>query len=119
MNSNQADGSVGTVVKEVSIALSGVSSAAAAGSVSIAERVLAVSGVIAYGSVGDVIAVYWKPIPDDQNPDWTNIGNSQAPGWSEVGDTQTATWQNISNPQTPGWGDVSDEQTPAWEEVVT
>jgi hypothetical protein len=97
MNSNQADGSVGTVVKEVSIALTGVSTDAAVGSVSIAARSLALTGVNATGSVGSVIAVYWKIIDD----------------------TQTPSWQNISNPQTPGWGDVSDVQTPAWEEVVT
>jgi hypothetical protein len=64
---------------------------------SVADRILALTGVNATGSVGDVIAVYWKPIDD----------------------TQTPSWQNISNPQTPGWGDVSDIQTPAWEEVVT
>jgi hypothetical protein len=64
---------------------------------SVAARILALTGVSATGSVGDVIAVYWKPIDD----------------------TQTASWQNISNPQTPGWSGISDEQTPAWEEVVT
>jgi hypothetical protein len=61
------------------------------------NQLVALAGVNATGSVGDVIAVYWKIIDD----------------------TQTPSWQNISNPQTPGWGDVSDAQTPAWEEVVT
>jgi len=65
--------------------------------VSVAERTLALTGVNAIGSVGDVIAVYWKIIDD----------------------TQTPSWQNISNPQTPGWSDVSNEQTVTWEEVVT
>jgi hypothetical protein len=64
---------------------------------SVAARSLALTGVSATGSVGNVIAVYWKTIDD----------------------TQTPSWQNISNPQTPGWGDVSDAQTPAWAEVVT
>jgi hypothetical protein len=114
-----ATASVGSVVQEVSIALSGVNASGSVGTMSIAARVLALTGVNATGSVGDVIAVYWKPIPDDQNPDWTNIGNSQTPGWVNVGDTQTPSWQNISNPQTPNWGNVSDEQTADWEAVVT
>jgi hypothetical protein len=45
MNSNQADGSVGTVVKEVSIALTGVSANAAVGTMSMAARTFALTGV--------------------------------------------------------------------------
>jgi hypothetical protein len=74
-----------------------VSAAGAVGTVSVAARTLALTGVSATGAVGNVIAVYWKPIDD----------------------TQVASWQNISNPQTPSWTNVSDVQNPAWEEVVT
>jgi hypothetical protein len=63
----------------------------------IAERFLALTGVAATGAVGDVLAVYWKPIDD-----------------SEI-----ANWQNISNSQTPAWTTVTTAQTPEWEEIVT
>jgi hypothetical protein len=63
----------------------------------IADRILALTGVSAKGATGDVIAVYWKLIDD----------------------SQTANWQNIGNSQTPTWGVIETAQTPAWEEVVT
>jgi hypothetical protein len=64
---------------------------------SIAARILALTGVSATGSTGDVTAVYWKLIDD----------------------SQTANWQNIGNSQTPAWGTVETAQTPNWVEIVT
>jgi hypothetical protein len=58
---------------------------------------LELTGNAASGAVGDVIAVYWKPIDDNQ----------------------TASWQNLSNGQTPSWAGVDTNETALWEEVVT
>jgi hypothetical protein len=95
--SNQADGAVGSVTADRSVALTGVGGSGAVGTMTIADRILALTGVSAKGATGDVIAVYWKLIDD----------------------SQTANWQNIGNSQTPTWGVIETAQTPAWEEVVT
>jgi hypothetical protein len=95
LNSNQAEGEVGSVSSERVIALTGNVSTAAAGTVGVGARTLGITGNQAQGSVGSLIAVYWKIIDDNQ----------------------TANWQNISNPQTPGWVLINDEQTPSWEEI--
>jgi hypothetical protein len=88
---------VGSVSADRSIALTGVASSAAVGSMALGPRVLSLTGNLASGYVGDVIAVYWKLIDD----------------------SETANWQNITNSQTPGWSTVSTVQTPEWEEIVT
>jgi hypothetical protein len=74
-----------------------VASSAAVGSVTLAPRLLSLTGDLASGFTGDVIAVYWKLIDD----------------------SESANWQNITNSQTPTWSTVATEQTPEWEEIVT
>jgi hypothetical protein len=76
--------------------ISGVSASGAVDSVEVAERVLALTGVAAAGSVGEIIAVYWKPIDDNQDPNWQNINDAQSPGWAQVGTTQSPDWQQIA-----------------------
>jgi hypothetical protein len=50
----------------------------------VAERILALTGVAANGAVGDVIAVYWKVIDDSETANWQNVSNSQTPTWTTV-----------------------------------
>jgi hypothetical protein len=92
-----ATGSVGTVTQGLSIALSGVASAGAVGSVGLGPRSFALTGNYAQGDVGVVIAVYWKLIDDMQVANWQNIGSGQTPGWSTIADTQTPGWALIDN----------------------
>jgi hypothetical protein len=97
LNSNQADGAVGSVSVERVIALTGNASSASVGSMSKGPRTIALTGDQALGTTGTLIAVYWEIIDDNQ----------------------TANWQNINNPQTPGWTDIVNVETADWEEVVT
>lgn len=81
---DEAVGEVGTVINVRTIALTGVSAQGIAGAASVGPRVFAVTGVAARGATGDVIAVYWKPIDDTQNPNWQNVNNAQASNWQVI-----------------------------------
>ena len=94
---NTAAGAVGTVSPDREISLNGVAASGAVGTVSVAPRLISLTGNLASGFTGEVIAVYWKVIDDSEN----------------------ANWQNIDNSQTSSWGTVDTEQTPDWEEVIT
>ena len=79
-----ADGFVGNVLSEITIELTGSSLSGDVGSVGIGARSLALTGVLASGSVGNVNAVYWKNIDDSQTANWQNISNTQPSNWVEV-----------------------------------
>ena len=117
LNSAPIIGEVGSVTADREVALTGVASSGAVGSVALGDRNLPLSSVSAQGFVGSLIAVYWKDIDDSQFADWMSIVTSQTPAWQTMDDTQTSNWQNINNPQVPGWSLVDDEQTPNWEEI--
>jgi hypothetical protein len=59
-------------------------------------RTAQLTGVNATGQVGNMFAVYWSLIDDNQNPSWQNIGDAQTPGWSTIDDNQTPNWTVIS-----------------------
>ena len=94
---NSAIGEVGTVSADREIALTGVASSAAIGSTTLGPRLISLTGNLASGFTGELIAVYWGVIDDSEN----------------------ANWQNIDNSQTPTWDTVANEQTPAWDGIVT
>jgi hypothetical protein len=58
-------------------------------------RVFSLTGNLASGFTGDVIAVYWKVIDDSETANWQNITNSQTPTWNIVDTTETADWEEI------------------------
>jgi hypothetical protein len=54
------------------------------------------TGVSAVGSVGDVVAVYWKPIPDNTNANWQNITGEPSTVWSNLGTNTPVNWQEVT-----------------------
>jgi hypothetical protein len=73
LNSQTTIADVGFVGLTVTIALTGVQGRGASGTPTVAPRLLGITGTAASGLEGDVIAVYWKPIDDTQDPNWQNI----------------------------------------------
>jgi hypothetical protein len=65
------------------------------GTLSKGARAFGLTGNQALGSVGSVIAVYWKLIDDNQTPNWQNINNPQTPGWTSVVNVETADWEEV------------------------
>ena len=92
-----ADGSVGSVQFEFSFGLTSAAIESSVGSLGLADRTLALTGVSAAGSVGTLIPVYWELIDDSQNANWVAINSTQTPGWSTIQDTQTANWVLVDN----------------------
>lgn len=92
-----ADGSVGSVQFEFSFGLTSAAIESAVGSLGLADRTLALTGVSAGGSVGTLIPVYWQLIDDSENANWIAINSTQTPGWSTIEDTQTANWVLVDN----------------------
>ena len=80
-----ADGFVGNVLSEITIELTGASLSGNVGSVGVGARSLALTGVLAGGSVGSLNAVYWKIIDDSQTASWQNVSNTQTSNWQEIG----------------------------------
>jgi len=80
-----ADGFVGNVLSEITIELTGASLSGNVGSVGVGARSLALTGVLASGSVGNLNAVYWKIIDDSQTTSWQNVSNTQTSNWQEIG----------------------------------
>jgi len=80
-----ADGFVGNVLSEITIELTGASLSGNVGSVGVGARSLALTGVLASGSVGNLNAVYWKNIDDSQTASWQNVSNTQTSNWQEIG----------------------------------
>jgi hypothetical protein len=80
-----ADGFVGNVLSEITIELTGASLSGNVGSVGVGARSLALTGVLAGGSVGNLNAVYWKIIDDSQTASWQNVSNTQTSNWQEIG----------------------------------
>lgn len=97
LSSVSATGSVGSVQFGFDFGLTGAAIAASVGSLGLAGRTLALTGVSAAGSVGTLISAYWKLIDDSENANWIAINSTQTPGWSTIQDTQTANWVLVDN----------------------
>jgi hypothetical protein len=66
--------------------ISGNSLSGAVQSVSIGQRLVAITGSRAMGAVGDFGVLYWSIINDNQTPNWTSINDTQTPVWEVVDD---------------------------------
>lgn len=95
LNSQTTNAEVGFVGLAVTIELTGVQGQGASGTLTVAPRLLGITGTSALGAEGDVIAVYWQIINDTQVPNWQNIISTQGTGWTDVNDTQTPNWQDV------------------------
>jgi hypothetical protein len=104
----QADGSVGTLASNRTVALIGTASSASAGtmtgeaiyyasisgnsltgnvqSISIGQRLVAVTGCPAMGVLGNFEGAYWSLIVPNQTPNWGDISDVQVPNWEVVHD---------------------------------
>ena len=116
--SNNAVGEVGSVNKALTVALTGAVGSGAVQSVNVLA-LLGLTGVAATGSVGNVLPVYWKPIPDNTDANWQNITGEPSTVWSLLGTDAPANWQNIGNEPTTVWGNIDDNVSADWEEVET
>jgi hypothetical protein len=99
----------------VIVALSGVQASGTVGDV-VASRINTESGVQANGYVGT-----FGPITTVALTGVSANGSVGTPlyfYWTTIDDNQTPSWQNIDNTQTAGWAVIDDEQTPSWQEVV-
>lgn len=114
-----ADALVGTVSPVPQYTLSPNIAAAAIGTVQVAERVIALTGVAATGLVGDNVAVYWKLIDDSQIANWQNISDAQSVAWTAISNAQTSSWAAVSTAQTPGWGAIDTDETAGWVVIPT
>jgi hypothetical protein len=75
LNSNEASAFVGTVAYGIAIELTGVSASGAVRPMGLI-RTHSLTGNLATGNVGNVTAVYWKIIDDNQPTTWQNINTS-------------------------------------------
>ena len=100
-------------------AVTSVSAAGAAGSVSMGQRLVAITGCQAMGQVGNVGVFYWSLIDDSETANWQNIDDSQTPGWATLDDSQSANWQNVGNAQSPSWGLIDDSEAETWNLIST
>jgi hypothetical protein len=96
-----------------------VSATGSAGSVSVGERLKAITGNQAMGRVGDFAVFYWSLIDDSENANWQNINSAQSSSWALIDDSENASWQNVNNAQSSGWTLIDDEQPPGWVIVDT
>jgi hypothetical protein len=76
LTGDAAAGTVGSVGRSVSIALSGVS---------------------ARGSAGSVTAIYWKLIDDLQTANWALVDSAETAGWTVISNDVSAGWQLIDD----------------------
>jgi len=81
----------------------------------VAERLIAITGCQAIGQVGDLGVHYWSLIDDSETSNWQEFDSNNTPAWALVGDTQAASWQNIGNSQTPTWGAIDNAESADWE----
>lgn len=81
-----ASGDVGSLTASAVYeqAISGVSASGDVQSVSVGERLVAITGCPAMGNVGSIGAIYWSLINDSQTPNWTSITNTENPNWVEI-----------------------------------
>jgi hypothetical protein len=77
-------GLVGDDVPVKSLALTGVSGSGAVGSVSIGERLVAITGNQAMGNIGNFGVFYWSLIDDNESANWQNIDNVESAGWTLI-----------------------------------
>ena len=69
----------------------GVSATSAIGSETIiAKAVVAVSGVTASVSIGNIRI--WSEVDEDQSSNFVPVNESQTPNWNTVNDTQNPDW---------------------------
>jgi hypothetical protein len=109
-----ATGAVDSITVNYNFALTSPAIAVAIGLVGLGNRTFALTGVAANGAVGDVIAVYWKPIDDSQTANWQNINDAQTAAWAAIANAQASSWAATTNGQTPSWGTIGNSQTPGW-----
>jgi hypothetical protein len=110
----EAVGNIGSVTVSYTFNLTGTPLDAAVGSVGLGNRSIALAGVAASGAVGDVLAVYWKPIDDSQTANWQNISDAQTAAWTAISNAQASSWTATTTGQTPSWGTIGTDQTPGW-----
>jgi hypothetical protein len=48
------------------------------------NRGATLTGVASVAQVGNVVAIYWSLIDDNQTPSWQNISNAQNPNWNTI-----------------------------------
>lgn len=115
-----ASGSIGTVVQNVDIELTGdlafgypggvivpllpISAEGQVGSV-VADRTIQLSGISASGYAGNV-SLGARSVALTGVLGRGETGNLIAVYWKIIDDSQTANWQNISNSQTANWEEV-------------
>ena len=68
-----SSGQAGDVVFNKIAALTGVSASGAVGTVSVGERLVAITGSQAMGRVGSPGVFYWSLIDDNQSANWTLV----------------------------------------------
>jgi hypothetical protein len=68
-----ASGAPGNVIFNKIAALTGVAASGSVGSVSMGQRLVAVTGCQAMGNVGNFGVFYWSLIDDAQNANWTLV----------------------------------------------
>jgi len=68
-----ASGLIGDEVPVKALALTGVSAAGAVGTMSVGERLVAVTGSQAMGNVGSFGVFYWSLIDTSENANWQLI----------------------------------------------
>jgi hypothetical protein len=87
-----ATGTVGTTAANITIALTGVGSSGAVGTVTMTSRGATLTGVASVAQVGTMGVIYWSLIDDSQTASWQNIGDAQTPNWSLIDDAETPNW---------------------------
>jgi hypothetical protein len=82
LGGNPATGAVGSVTQNITIALTGVGTQGAVGTVSMTGRGATLTGNVASGSLGTMGVFYWSLIDDSETANWQNVNTAQTPGWS-------------------------------------
>jgi hypothetical protein len=104
-----ASGGVGTVSPTIEVGISGVSATGEVGaaglagvlgtgavqSVSVGDRLVAITGCPAMGVVGNIGYAYWKLIDDDQTPNWTGVTTTGNPVWTSITTTEDSNWVEV------------------------
>ena len=62
----------------------GVQANGAAGTVSVGDRLVAITGCATMGSVGNVGVFYWSLIDDNESANWQNIDTTESADWQLI-----------------------------------
>jgi hypothetical protein len=74
----------GDVAHTKTAILTGVAAFGAVGTISMGERLVAVTGCQAMGNIGNFGVFYWSLIDDAQNANWQGVDTAQTSGWTLV-----------------------------------